>query len=224
LTSSVDTTLKRWNINTGLVTHEYKGHTATVQCFDTHKDILFSGSFDNTVKQWNRSTKECIRTIDLNDRVWTLKCHESSALVGTAGSDMLYMIESETGQVTSLKGHKHAVYGIDISPENNRITSASYDGSLRIWDLKVKNPCVKVLEDDNDYPLYCVQSNSEHKLVVGTAYHTAVRLWDIRMTRSINTIFVDRTRKSQGVVYSMCGDNSVLFVALSNSLYQIYFL
>ena len=80
------------------------------------------------------------------------------------------------------------------------------------------------MEDPYDYAVYCVKYDGNWKIVTGTAYHTTLRVWDIRMGKCRQTIFVDPSRRSQGVVYSVEFDDTTLYVALSNGLYQIDFV
>ena len=40
-----------------------RGHTWKVSCLVVHKNILYSGSFDETIRAWNLDTNECIAAL-----------------------------------------------------------------------------------------------------------------------------------------------------------------
>jgi WD40 repeat protein len=45
-----------WNISTKAKIDGYNGHTGEITCFTVEKEFLFSTSYDETVKIWNRDT------------------------------------------------------------------------------------------------------------------------------------------------------------------------
>ena len=40
-----------------------QGHTDDVRCLIVHNNILYSGSWDNTIRAWNLDTNECITAL-----------------------------------------------------------------------------------------------------------------------------------------------------------------
>ena len=40
-----------------------QGHTQSVFCLIVHKNILYSGSYDGTIRAWNLDTNECITAL-----------------------------------------------------------------------------------------------------------------------------------------------------------------
>ena len=40
-----------------------RGHTDVVHCLIVHKNILYSGSYDKTIRAWNLDTNECITAL-----------------------------------------------------------------------------------------------------------------------------------------------------------------
>jgi F-box and WD-40 domain protein CDC4 len=68
ISSSRDTTLRIWNIETGDCEGVLEGHTQTVRTFAIHGNIMASGSYDSEGRVWSLQTKECFHA---------LKGHES---------------------------------------------------------------------------------------------------------------------------------------------------
>ena len=63
ISGSRDTTLRVWNLTTGLCINVLMGHQASVRCLEIHGDLVVSGSYDTTAKIWSISTGQCLRTL-----------------------------------------------------------------------------------------------------------------------------------------------------------------
>lgn len=233
--SSTDYCAKIWKLTNGVIARTFSGHRNEVRCVHSNSTVVCTGSFDRTVKLWNKWGKldkdsaTCLRTVDLHDRVWTLKSSETRVYVGSSGTSSqdecpFHVLDIETGALKSLEGHRGPVYDIDCAGDRFPIVTGSFDGCSKLWDLRLKEPCVMKMEDNNDYPIYCVKFDGNWKLVTGTAYHSTIRVWDIRSGKHLQSIFVDPSRHSQGVVYSLDFDDTAIFAALSNGVHQLDFV
>jgi WD40 repeat protein len=59
------------------------------------------------------------------------------AVGGLRGGDsLLWLLHDERGRKTELKGHVEAVTAIAWSPDGSRLASASWDGSVRVWQTE----------------------------------------------------------------------------------------
>jgi len=64
VSASDDSTMKRWD-EQGRTLQTFLGHTQLIlKVIELRRDILVSGSFDRTLKVWNTSSGECLRTIN----------------------------------------------------------------------------------------------------------------------------------------------------------------
>lgn len=63
ISGSRDTTLRVWDINTGLCKNVLVGHQASVRCLEIKGDIVVSGSYDTTARVWSISEGRCLRTL-----------------------------------------------------------------------------------------------------------------------------------------------------------------
>ncbi|WP_279239680.1 NB-ARC domain-containing protein [Scytonema sp. UIC 10036] len=63
--TSVDCTVRLWDIHTGKTRKILRGHTHWVLCadFSDREAILVSGSADATIKLWDVNTGECVKTL-----------------------------------------------------------------------------------------------------------------------------------------------------------------
>ena len=63
ISGSRDTTLRVWDIKTGLCKNVLVGHQASVRCLEIKGDIVVSGSYDTTARVWSISEGRCLRTL-----------------------------------------------------------------------------------------------------------------------------------------------------------------
>lgn len=60
ISSSLDNTLRTWNLTTGICEAVYTGHTSNVHSVDGYGDVLVSGGRDKVIKVSNRPTSYTI--------------------------------------------------------------------------------------------------------------------------------------------------------------------
>jgi WD40 repeat protein len=63
ISGSRDTTLRIWDLQSGVCTRVLTGHQASVRCLEIHGDLIVSGSYDTTAKIWSISSGQCLRTL-----------------------------------------------------------------------------------------------------------------------------------------------------------------
>lgn len=63
ISGSRDTTLRVWDIKSGLCKNVLVGHQASVRCLEIKGDIVVSGSYDTTARVWSISEGRCLRTL-----------------------------------------------------------------------------------------------------------------------------------------------------------------
>jgi len=63
ISGSRDTTLRVWDLPTGVCKNILVGHQASVRCLEIHGDLVVSGSYDTTARIWSISEGKCLRTL-----------------------------------------------------------------------------------------------------------------------------------------------------------------
>jgi len=107
-----DNDIKAWD-KYGNCVHIIQGHTRDVFCLIRFKDMLVSGSNDNTIKCWSLSSYECIKT--LKGHTYTVSCLavycDDYLLSGSSDAD-IRVWDVDTGNTIKKFQHRFAVRSI----------------------------------------------------------------------------------------------------------------
>jgi len=111
--------------------------------FSIDGHTLASAGYDNTLQIYDWETKTHKRTIQAHDT--QCFCVDVSTFWGdgraiaTSGDDMTVRVwdAKSAQQVAKLTGHTRSVMACAFSPTAPILVSASHDGNLMMWDLKI---------------------------------------------------------------------------------------
>jgi len=110
------------------------------------------------------------------------------------------LLSLDTGeQRTRLRGHEEAVSGLWISPEGTRLLSASWDRTVREWDVAPDAPpdFVATLRGHTDQVLD-VDFSPDGSLLASASSDRTVRLWDPVLVEAVGML-----PRHAGTVYSV---------------------
>lgn len=188
LSSSGDSSLIKWDVETGRVLDELKEHTADVMSFALNPadgNIVASGSVDATVKIWDlRTPKNSVQTFsgihqgDVNDVDFL---HNA---VGTASAD-------GTSQLLDLRAHGSVgtYAGVDNNAGEGGLTSCSFSKSGRIlfagnsnaslvaWDLLSSSEPAFVFAAAHDKYVSDVGVNPQGDALCTASWDTTLKIW-----------------------------------------------
>jgi len=202
ISASSDTTLKIWDLEKHTELCTLRGHTGSVRgaALTRRGHYAVSVSSDKTLRGWD---------------------------LGDSGNDGV--------EVHTLRGHTDAVSGVAIfEPEDfysgppRQAVSASFDGTIRLWDLKEgAEPCVigkhnggiyrVVITEDRQY-LLSAPSDKELKVWgLRSLFMGPLNLTGHKHTDDITAIAVDRVKPSKTVVTGSI-DGTVSVWNLPNTL------
>ncbi|MEJ6482206.1 hypothetical protein N0Y54_12875 [Nostoc punctiforme UO1] len=113
-------TLKLWDLETGKEISTLRGHKNLVNAVVITPDgqTAVSASSDNTLKLWNLQTGRDFSS--LNSYLKLFK---------------LWDLETKR-EISTLKGHKESVNAVAITPDGQKVVSASDDNTLKVWNLR----------------------------------------------------------------------------------------
>jgi len=200
-----------WDINTGEVIHAFIGssdeanhansehddtnHNNTVNsvAFSPDGERALSGSDDGTMKLWNMSTGQLIRTFDPSG-VNSVAYSPDGQTALSGGSTTMTLWNINTGQIIrTFTGHSSSINSVAFSPDGQTALSGSDDKTMKLWDLGLAtaHPFDNNVSE-NDTPSLNINSSDSDSLTtdceenpcgkVGDPIDTATGAQDIQYT------------------------------------------
>lgn len=173
VSSSMDGTVKAWDLYRSRFLGNIEGHTRTVRCLHLNEARLLTGSDDGTIKQWDLS-------------LIPAPSSESSVFSSAPSSPSLTAIDgSIVAETFTLEGHQKEITAIDAS--QHTCVSGSNDKTIRQWDLETQQ-CVLSLDvlwaSSGNNQLGVVDSWLDTAFGYGYATHDfvgALQCWDFAL-------------------------------------------
>ncbi len=142
--AGMDKTIKLWKTDTGELLHTLQGHEGHVHCvsFDPRGKTLASGSGDKTVKLWSTDTGRLLQTLEGHGgRIFSVAFSPAGRTLASAGHYKARLWRVDAGELLqTLQGHDGCVSSLAFLPAGRTLVSASWDTTLRLWDLKSGRP------------------------------------------------------------------------------------
>ncbi|MGK7880471.1 MAG: TIR domain-containing protein [Crocosphaera sp.] len=168
-----------------------QGHNQRVMsmAISPNGETLVSGSYDNTIKIWNRSTGELIRTLFGHDSmVLSVAISPDGNTVVSGSVDKTIKIwYLETGELLrTLDGHDSMVLSVAISPDGNTVVSGSVDKTIKIWDLET-GELLRTLDGHNS-TVKSVAISPDGKTIVSGSVDKTIKIWDLETGELLRTL------------------------------------
>ena len=137
-----------WDVHTGELLHTLDGGAGepspvTAIAFSPDGTRFASGSSDLTVRVWDVRTREVLHTLTgygISSGVRGLSFSPDGKIlaIGGHGDDTIRLWDVRTGALLwKFEGHTDTSYSIEFASDGNSLASASYDGTILLWDLRL---------------------------------------------------------------------------------------
>ena len=181
ITSSDDSLLRIWNIETGLCEKTLEGHNDLVNSLNFTPDgkLVVSGSRDNTLRVWDLQTGECLKILyGHSNGVSSVSVTPDGKLVVSGSYDnTLRVWDLQTGECLKiLYGHSNGVSSVSVTPDGKLVVSGSYDNTLRVWVLQT-GECLKILEGHTNR-VTCISITPEGKKIISGDADGNINIWE----------------------------------------------
>ncbi|KAL1350151.1 hypothetical protein HN51_014301 [Arachis hypogaea] len=145
-----------------------KGHISGLTCGEWHpktKETILTSSEDGSLRIWDvndfKSQKQVIKPkLARPGRVPVTTCawdHDGKRIAGGIGDGSIQVWSIKPGwgsrpDIHIEKSHSDDITGLKFSSDGNILLSRSFDGSLKVWDMRKTKEALKVFEDlPNNY-------------------------------------------------------------------------
>ena len=88
--------------------------------------------------------------------------------------------------VRSLEGHTGPVFGVAMSRDGRLAVSASYDKTLKVWDVESGRE-LRTLEGHTSF-VYGVALSGDGRLAVSASSDKTLKVWDVESGRELRTL------------------------------------
>lgn len=185
-------------------------HTGSIHAlaFASERQILISGSYDQTLKQWNRKTWEILNSsYDDSGAIYATAISELDRLIASAGSDgRITLWQLETGEkLGTLSGNISTVETLAISPDGRTLAAGCIDGTIKLWELELSKLAshkpIRILNAHVGQVKSLVFSPDEPTLISGGA-DGAIAIWHPSSIESIELLSI--TDEDNSSVSSVC--------------------
>ncbi|MBW4555415.1 MAG: pentapeptide repeat-containing protein [Trichormus sp. ATA11-4-KO1] len=177
-----------WQITDGQQCLTWEAHAGWVRSivFSADGQTLFSGSDDQTVKQWD-FTGRCLQVFSRMHTgfVWSVAqarqqhSHSSDLVLASGGMDqMVKLWNVQTGKcLKTLQGHTDWIWAIALTSNGQTLASASADRTIKLWHVNT-GECLNTLQGHTSI-VWSVKFSTDNKMLVSGSADGTVKIWDV---------------------------------------------
>ncbi|NXF25102.1 FBW10 protein, partial [Rhodinocichla rosea] len=132
--TSLELSIRCWNIHSGACVRTFTGHYATITCLHSHQEHLVSGAGDGMVKAvWSLKSGKCLRTLMHSSPVGAVRM-DGAHVVSGGHRGLVKVWSAETGAlIKTLERHQGPV--LCLSFDQWHLVTGSSDGYALGWSM-----------------------------------------------------------------------------------------
>ncbi len=192
---------RMWEMRTGMITQEFRGHEKAVLCMAFSKDgsKLLTGSADNTIKVWDTSTGQELATLESHrELVFSVRFNESQDKIISGSWDGTVRVwdANDYSQLQFLTLEKGSSYDTHFFNDDIYALSAGLDKSLRLWELDSKQ-AVREFTGHTDI-IHSVAKHPYTSEVASVSWDGWLKIWDVA-----SGLQLKKYHRHEGAVYGV---------------------
>ena len=159
--------------------------------FSMDGDYLLSISVNGELSLWESQTALPLPPTPALARGVSLQVGPQADLLAAAedegGMPVVHLYQRTTGALLapSLRGHREMIHGLALSPDGSRLATASFDGTVRVWETETGRESTPVLSDHTGRVLFARFSPDGRWLATGGTDNLLL-LWDAQSGERLN--------------------------------------
>ncbi|KIJ12107.1 hypothetical protein PAXINDRAFT_49270, partial [Paxillus involutus ATCC 200175] len=165
-----------------------EGHERRVRCvrFCPDEDKLVTGSEDETLRVWNRTTGAVEVLRGHSGSVREVDVSRDGKMIVSGSEDKTVRIwNRESGETMRVcEGHEKEVQSVQFSPDSSRVVSGSFDSTVRVWSVETGELAFEPIECDGD--VFCVRYSPSGDRIASGA--DTVQIWNAETGSGILSI------------------------------------
>ncbi|KAK6153182.1 hypothetical protein DH2020_012821 [Rehmannia glutinosa] len=116
-------------------------HVGPITCLALDISKMYSGSWDMTIRVWDRSSLKCLKVLVHNDWVWSLVPHDTT--IGSTAGSGVYIWDTDSGnQIAVINGsHVGNTYSLARSHTGKLLFTGGENGSIHMFEINRNVKC-----------------------------------------------------------------------------------
>ncbi|KAF1833960.1 periodic tryptophan protein 2 [Decorospora gaudefroyi] len=183
ITAADDGKVKVWDVNSGFCVVTLTEHLSGVTACEFAKNsVLYTASLDGSIRAWDLRRYRNFRTFTAPSRLSfsSLAVDPSGEVVcaGSIDSFDIHIWSVQTGQLLDrLSGHEGPVSSLAFSPDGSALVSASWDRTVRVWNIFARTQTSEPLQLMAD--VLCVAFRPDSKQIAVTTLDGQLTFWNV---------------------------------------------
>jgi len=199
---------RMWEMNTGMIIQEFRGHDKAVLCMDFSEDgsKLITGSADNTIKIWDTSSGAELATLKGHrELVFSVMFNESQNKIISSSWDGTIRIwdAGDYTQLNYLTLEQGSSYETKFYNDDIYALSAGLDKTLKLWELDSKQ-AVREFTGHADI-IHDIDKHPFTSQMASVSWDGKIKIWDIASGLQLKR-FEHHKGPVYGVTYNALGN------------------
>jgi WD40 repeat protein len=188
LSASWDASLKHWSPKEKSCLQTWSGYIeVTSMTAHAAKPMIYFTASDAAVWSWDLANRKPSRFVYHQKRPLCVLFLTQPEMLLSAGDDRVIHCWSTKGKLlNTLEGHLSSIVSIALIPGQKKILSASFDCTLKLWDLNT-GTCLRTFQGDKDHLTQLQLHPDGTKVFLGTQ-EKSIRLLDLQNGQEIYKI------------------------------------